>query len=169
MKGFSLIIAMVCFLAISCNQSSTKNLDGKVGTMSQKIEGEYFGEQFAVNNPIAVENAIKNLEKSDTLNIQLAGVVQKVCKAKGCWTNIGSTMEADQSIFVKFKDYGFFLPTDCDGREVILDGKAYIEETPVDELRHYAEDAGKSAEEIAAITEPAREYKFMASGALLKK
>ena len=61
---------------------------------------------------------------------------------------------------VKFKDYGFFMPKDISGKEVILNGKAYVNEVPVDEQRHYAEDAGKSEEEIAAITEPKKDLFF---------
>ena len=55
------------------------------------------------------------------------------------------------------------------GKEVIVNGKAYIKEVPIDELRHYAEDAGKSAEAIAAITELKRTYSFEADGVLLKQ
>jgi hypothetical protein len=72
-----------------------------------------------------------------------------------------------EPIMVRFKDYGFFMPKDIAGRKVIMDGYAFVEETPVDELRHYAEDAGKSQEEIEAITEPKKETKFLASGVLL--
>ena len=49
----------------------------------------------------------------------------------------------------------------------MIEGVAYKEETSVDELKHYAEDAGKTAEEIAAITEPVSEKKFMATGVVL--
>jgi len=68
---------------------------------------------------------------------------------------------------VKFKDYGFFVPKDIAGQEVIMEGKAYREVTAVDELRHLAQDAGKPQEEIEKITEPKVELKFMASGVLL--
>jgi hypothetical protein len=37
----------------------------------------------------------------------------------------------------------------------------------VEELKHLAEDAGKSKEEIEAITEPKEELKFLATGVLL--
>ena len=50
-----------------------------------------------------------------------------------------------------------------------MEGKAYREVTSVDELKHYAEDEGKTPEEIAAIVEPVEELKFMASGVILKK
>ena len=74
----------------------------------------------------------------------------------------------DQEAMVRFKDYGFFMPLNAEG-EVIVNGKAFVSETSVEELRHYAEDAGKSAEEIAAITAPKRTYSFEADGVLLKQ
>ena len=43
------------------------------------------------------------------------------------------------------------MPKDIAGMEVILEGNAFVEQTSVDELRHYAEDEGKTAEEIEAI------------------
>ena len=133
-----------------------------------KDNGAFFGEEFKINKTQTVQDAIKELASKDTLDVQLAGMVESVCKKKGCWTNIVTQDQPDESFFVKFKDYGFFLPLDCEGQEVVMQGKAYVEVTPVDELRHYAEDEGKSAEEIAAITEPQEEYKFMASGVFLK-
>jgi hypothetical protein len=50
---------------------------------------------------------------------------------------------------------------------VVIDGFALVEVTPVDVLRHYAEDAKKSPEEIAAIKEPKREVSFEAAGVLI--
>ena len=41
--------------------------------------------------------------------------------------------------------------------------------TSVEDLRHYAEDEGKSEEEIMAITEPVEELKFMATGVEIVK
>lgn len=132
-------------------------------------DGTYYGEEFEVVKTMDVNSVVSKLSANDTLNIQVAGVVESVCKSKGCWTNLAqSGTDTDKTLFVKFKDYGFFLPLDCEGQDLVLKGQAYIEETPVDELRHYAEDEGKSAEEIAAITEPVKEFKFMASGAFLK-
>ncbi len=131
-------------------------------------EGAFFGEEFTIEKTTNVQDAMTGLSAKDTLNIQLAGMVESVCKKKGCWTNIITQNNPDESFFVKFKDYGFFLPLDCEGQEVVMRGKAYKEITPVDELRHYAEDEGKSKEEIEAITEPQEEYKFMASGVFLK-
>jgi Domain of unknown function (DUF4920) len=110
------------------------------------------------------------LATSDSVNVIMRAKVSDVCQAKGCWMNIvdPSGATADE-IFVQFQDYGFFMPKDIAGKEVIVEGKAYKQETSIEELKHYAEDAGKSAEEIAAITEPVMEKKFMATGVVLVK
>ncbi|MBT8296250.1 MAG: DUF4920 domain-containing protein, partial [Gramella sp.] len=70
---------------------------------------------------------------------------------------------------VKFKDYGFFVPKDIEGSEVIVEGIAFIEETSVEDRKHLAKDAGKTSEEIDNITEPSRTFGFLAHGVLIKK
>ena len=45
------------------------------------------------------------------------------------------------------------MPKNISGEEVIVNGQAFVKEMPVEELRHYAEDAGKTKEEIEAIEE----------------
>jgi len=125
-----------------------------------------FGETINSKDAISFEDLVQKMEGSDSMLVKVKGTVESVCQAKGCWMNIVSS-EIEDEMFVKFKDYGFFMPKDIAGQEVIMEGYAYREVTPVEELRHYAEDAGKSAEEIAAITEPEEEFKFMASGVIL--
>ncbi|HEY3387502.1 MAG TPA: DUF4920 domain-containing protein [Saprospiraceae bacterium] len=110
------------------------------------------------------------LATADSVNVVMRAKVSGVCQAKGCWMNlVDPTGAISEEIFVQFHDYGFFMPKDIEGREVIVEGKAYKQETTVEELKHYAEDAGKTAEEIAAITEPVMEKKFMATGVVLLK
>ena len=53
------------------------------------------------------------------------------------------------------------------GRLEEFDEGTFVNEVSVDEQRHYAEDAGKSKEEIALITEPKKTYSFEADGVLL--
>ena len=59
------------------------------------------------------------------------------------------------------------MPKDIAGQEVIVEGKAFVEETSVEDLQHFAKDAGKSQEEIDAITEPQLTYAFISSGVLI--
>lgn len=130
-------------------------------------EGQFFGVTITPDNAIAIDDLMAKMETQDTVNVKFEGVVESVCKKKGCWATIKSKT-SDKELFVKFKDYAFFLPLDCEGQTVIMDGYAYKEITPVDELQHYAEDEGASEEKIAAITEPKEELKFMASGVILR-
>ena len=81
--------------------------------------------------------------------------------------DLGPAAESETAMRVRFKDYGFFVPKDIAGRQAVVEGYAFREVTTVEELRHYAEDEGLSAEEIAKITEPVEEVKFLASGVYL--
>ena len=71
------------------------------------------------------------------------------------------------SMFVKFKNYAFFMPKDLAGKKVVMVGNAFKEITTVEELRHFAQDEGKSKEDIAKITKPKEDIKFMANGVLI--
>jgi len=123
----------------------------------------HFGEKITETNAASLAAVMDQLYSVDEFDTKVEGTIQKVCKKKGCWVTLGDE-KSEESLFVKFKDYGFFLPLDCEDRRVVMQGKAFKETTPVDELRHYAEDEGKSEEEITAITDPKVEYKFLASG-----
>lgn len=126
-----------------------------------------FGEKIDDQGSIVFDEAIEKINEVDSLAMKITANVTEVCQAKGCWMNVVGDKTKDKAFFVKFKDYGFFMPKDCAGKKVILDGIAYKEITSVDELRHYASDKGASKEEIEKITEPKEELKFLASGVLL--
>lgn len=133
--------------------------------------GDTFGA--GVSKPaesVEFAEVMQKLESNDSVKVVMKAKVSEVCQAKGCWMNlVDPAAPSGESLLVKFKDYAFFVPKDIAGREVMIEGMAYKEQTSVDELRHYAEDAGKSEEEIAKITEPVTEKKFMASGVVLLK
>ena len=75
--------------------------------------------------------------------------------------------EGERELRMTFQDYGFFVPLDSAGSEVRAQGVFRIEETPVEEARHYLEDAGRHAE-AQAITAPVRSYTFVATGVELR-
>lgn len=114
-----------------------------------------------------MQERYKDLEVGDTLNVSFKGDVASVCKQKGCWMKIA--LEDGREVMVKFKDYAFFVPKDIENKEVIIKGKAYVSDMSVEDQQHYAEDAGKSASEIQAITTPAVTFSFLADGVKIKK
>ncbi|MCP9754254.1 DUF4920 domain-containing protein [Lacihabitans sp. CCS-44] len=111
--------------------------------------------------------ALKGKTEFDAKAVKIEGEVESVCQAAGCWMKIKT---ADgQTMRVTFKDYGFFVPKDIAGKKVIFEGIPSVKTTSVAELQHYAEDAGKSKEEIAKITSPKTELTFIADGVLVPK
>lgn len=102
------------------------------------------------------------LQESDTLQTGFTARVTEVCQAKGCWMRL--ELADGQQVMVRFKDYGFFVPKDIAGREVAVQGKAYLSEVPEAERRHLARDAGLPEEEVLRITGPGREAGFEATG-----
>ncbi len=94
------------------------------------------------------------------------GTITDVCAKKGCWMRVNN--DAGEEMFVRFQDYSFFVPRNASGHRVIMHGTAVKQLMTVEELRHYAEDAGKSAAEIAAITEPDEQIMFFADSVYIK-
>jgi len=156
----TLVIALGTLVFFSCKTQKSQITD----------LGENIGATITKAEPILFADLMTKMSSQDTVKTQLKAKVEGVCQVKGCWMNlVPMEGQADESVFVKFKDYAFFMPLDLAGQNVIVDGIAYREVTSVDELRHYAEDEGKSPEEIAKITEPAEELKFMADGVIILK
>lgn len=165
-------IYMLLLLALvftSC-KNSTSTPDDVQEAEKQEIAYASFGDEITdadVLSASQITEVYNNLKAGDTLHTKVLAKVEEVCQSKGCWMRLN--LDDDKEIMVKFKDYGFFMPKNIAGMDVIVNGKAFVNEMPVDELRHYAEDAGKSTEEIAAITEPKRTYSFEADGVLIKQ
>ena len=166
-----LVFAMVLSIAfISCKVEKKNGTSDVNSAKEQKVEYASFGEEISDADAISAEEMrtkFKNLKKGDTLNIKFTSTINEVCKKKGCWMKLD--LGEEQESMVRFKDYGFFMPLNADNKEVVVNGKAFVTEISVDELQHYAKDAGKSEEEIAKITEPKYTYAFEADGVLMKK
>ena len=160
---FALAIIMVVF---SCKNERKADMTGDA---PQDLVYASFGDEIDVDGAItALEMAVKfdNMSKKDTLAIKVKATINEVCSNKGCWMKLD--LGNEQEVMVRFKDYDFFVPLDAIG-EVVINGKAYVSETSVDELKHYAEDAGKSSEEIAMIIKAEKTFSFEANGVLLKQ
>ncbi len=129
-----------------------------------------FGEKFALNNVMSNKQMLKKyktLKKGDSIAVKFRSNIKEVCKKKGCWMQMDLTN--DSQSFVRFKDYGFFVPLNADNSEAIISGYAFIDVVSVKELQHYAKDGGKSQAEINKITKPEITYSFTATGVYIKK
>jgi len=139
-----------------------------VAAITANAQEEVFvGKKITDKDAIAAIKLPEKMGGKPAMVAKVAGTVESVCKAKGCWMKVKT--QNGETMRVTFKDYGFFVPKDIVGKTVVFEGEAKIKTTPVAELQHYAEDAGKSKEEIAKITDPKRELTFIADGVIVKK
>jgi len=160
MKYQVLAWALVGLMACKTDNKTTETAPATSPAQSL----EYYGDTIQTESAKSVDETLLGLKSNDSLITTVSGYVTGVCQMKGCWMILSQNPEDTTGFFVKFRDYGFFVPKDLSGSKVTVQGKAFKEITAVDELKHYAEDEGKSAEEIAKITAPKEEMKFMANG-----
>jgi len=153
MYRFNVLLAFLFVLTASIAQEN----DNSFG---KKIDADN-----AVSSSSMLDEYVK-LNASDTLSTKFSAKVLDVCQTKGCWMRL--ELDNGEEAMVKFKDYGFFVPKDIAGREVVIKGNAFVNEMSIEEQKHYAKDGGKSDDEIAKITEPKKTYGFLADGVLLK-
>ncbi len=168
MRKNVILIVMVVIVFYSCkNEGANKSVKE---IEKQEVKYLSFGENIKAENSISsaeMAEKYKNLKEGDTLNIKFSAPIKEVCKKKGCWMKLD--LGNGEETYVNFKDYGFFMPMNADGKEVIVNGKAFVKIAAVDELQHLAKDAGTSEEEIAKITDPKYTLAFEADGVLMKE
>lgn len=148
------------FSVVSCSEQKTVE-------QTEAFDYWVFGDTIPNKPAVKAAELVYLMEGKGHYETSLEGVVVRVCQTKGCWMTID--LENGDVMRVTFKDYGFFVPKDIDGKSVIIEGFAFNDTTGVDALRHYALDAGKTQEEIDAITDPQIELRFEAHGVLLAK
>jgi len=164
-----LFVLLVATVMVACkNETKTEETTQEIQE-SQDMAYASFGDNIEAEGAISASEMVERynaLTVGDTITAKVSAKINEVCQMKGCWMKLD--LGSDQDVMVTFKDYGFFMPLNAEG-EVIINGKAFLKETSVDDLRHYAEDAGKTTEEIAAITQPEKTFAFEADGVLLKQ
>ena len=164
MKNYSFFY-FIAFLTFVGLPYSCKEKTAAEGDTAMTQDSVHFGEKIDETGAITYDSLLVVLSTADSVEAKVTGLVDGVCQTKGCWMDIVSDQDTGAEVmFVQFKDYAFFMPKDLTGKKVVIEGMAYREITSVDDLRHFAEDEGLEPEEIAKITEPKEELKFMASG-----
>jgi Domain of unknown function (DUF4920) len=167
MKKLTAIFAIAMLGLASCGQKS-ETKEGNQEAAAATTETGNFGAKIDETGAIGMDSlvAMMSTAKGEISGVKVTGKVAECCQTKGCWMNIdkgdGSGMR------VTFKDYGFFVPKSSGGKTAVFTGKAYMDTTSVDDLRHYAQDEGLSEAEINKITEPKIELSFEADGVIIK-
>ncbi|UQD56645.1 DUF4920 domain-containing protein [Flavobacterium sp. K5-23] len=160
----SIVIACSVLALMSCKK------EDKVQEMKTEVAYATFGDSISAENALTKEEMLAKFDKlsqGDTIAVKFKSKIKEVCTKKGCWMNLDLANEKE--VFVKFKDYAFFVPKNAGNEEVVISGKAYVSVETVEELKHYAKDGGKSQAAIDSIVAPKTTYSLMADGVLIKK
>lgn len=127
----------------------------------QAAKGVIYGQVGEEKSAVAVDD-LQNKLVDNAYAGQIKGRVAEVCKAEGCWIRL---QKADgNTMMVRAKDHAFLMPENIVGKTVLVEGNATVKETSEEMRKHYAEDAGKSKEEIAKIKGPEKSVEFAAKG-----
>ncbi|WP_462248552.1 DUF4920 domain-containing protein [Ekhidna sp.] len=119
------------------------------------------GDEITPKSAISIDEFLAQVSEEEN-SFKVRGTIEEVCQMKGCWMTLRNDQGAN--VRVTFKDYGFFVPKDISGSEVIIEGIASEEVLDEDVARHYAEDGGKEYDESMRNT-----ITFVAKGVLVKE
>ncbi len=156
MKKYVLGLLAIALVLVSCFDPSKKSLKGDFV--------EYGPFTVDASKAIPVDAMVADFDASGSKRktYTISANIEEVCVKAGCWINI--TQAGGTQMMVRFKDH-FTIPTDTKiGTTAYLHGDLYVDTISVDMLRHYAEDAGKTEEEINKITAPKINKGFEADG-----
>lgn len=172
MNKYLYIFAATALFA-ACENQSQNQVEETENTTEALVEEtaqemNFYGDTITADGAISAQQLAEIVHKDGGYEGKVVTTIHETCKKKGCWMMVD--LEGEEDMRVTFKDYGFFVPKEgVEGREVIMEGVAYLDTTSVEMLRHYAEDAGKPAEEIEKITEPEYALAFEATGVIIKE
>ncbi|WP_299531409.1 DUF4920 domain-containing protein [Ulvibacterium sp.] len=166
MKGFNILVAFLMLYGVGYSQNAQEVMEKSNGEDQKQL---VFGSEIVANGAISdkeMDIRYQTLSHTDSLETKFRATVTDVCKVKGCWMKL--RLRENSETMVRFKDYGFFVPKDIIGKEVVVSGTAFVEEISVADQKHFARDGGKSEKQIESISEPLKAYGFEAVGVLLK-
>ncbi len=103
----------------------------------------HFGGPFTLQEATPVSAVIEKHADHIGKTIKVTGTVNSVCKKKGCWMVLQSEQEGQQMVRITMKDYGFFVPKDCDGKKAVVEGVLESKEVSEEMRKHLAEDKGE--------------------------
>jgi len=109
--------------------------------------------------------ALEALDPATVGPVNVAGIVGQVGGEEYCWLNIFS---GSRTARVTFKDSSLRVPQVASGHRVVVVGFGQPVLVDVAYARLLAEQAGKTREEIAAITAPVQVYEIEATGVYIE-
>jgi hypothetical protein len=123
------------------------------------------GEPVGKAEAVAFKDVFKEPQKYAGKHVRIEGVVERVCKAEGCWMQITPEAGSAESVRVTF-DHKFSVPKDADKWKFRAEGEFSIKTLSKEQVAHLTEDGAKIKTNADGTAE---EISFLATGVELWK
>ena len=90
-------------------------------TLAQDQEVITRGDVLGDSPIVSLHDVMSDVDAYLDTTVTVEGSVSRVCQMKGCWMELAADDDTS-GVRVTFKDYGFFVPTDSQGRVAKLEG-----------------------------------------------
>jgi hypothetical protein len=144
------------FLLAACNPSRSPSPTPSATPPTATVTAA--GAPVPASTAVPIADVLAAPDRFAGKTLVIDGHVRAACKKKGCWMEIGAR-SGGPACRVRFKDYGFFVPTDSAGADVRLSGEVGVRTLAKDEVAHLegegatlakAEDGSAKVVEITA-------------------
>ncbi|MEZ4267909.1 MAG: DUF4920 domain-containing protein [Myxococcota bacterium] len=117
------------------------------GSVDVPAGEQHFGSPFALAEakPLASLLATEPAPANDSV-VQLSGVIDQVCKKKGCWLVV---RDGDKTARITMKDYAFVVPLDSQGKQVVVEGTLGVRTFNEAQVKHLESDRGGNPDDVS--------------------
>jgi hypothetical protein len=85
-----------------------------------------FGIKVITDSLKTVGDVINLLQTKTETNVNVTGIIEKVCKGEGCWLTLEN--KVGDALFIEIENKAFILPKGIEGKVAIINGKAIKEQ-----------------------------------------
>jgi hypothetical protein len=155
-----IVLGLLAFSISAFADEAVKRLSEPVAvTDTHEIFGGTLPED---RTPISLAELIDGGDQYQNQEVLVETRIAKVCQKKGCFF---VATEGAATARISFNDYGFFIPTDAGGKDVLLLGTFARASVSEEEAEHFAADLGETS-----TSNPAQfQYSIVASAVRIPK
>jgi len=163
-----IILTLASFGAVFAQEG----MEGKSPTEADKVanfDGAKVikrGAAIGGGEKVSLKKVLADPAKYSGKTVRVEGVIVRSCKMEGCWLELAPKADA-QSMRVKMKGHGFFVPLDSAGLKAKVEGTVSVKTLSKDHVDHLIEDGAKFDKRNADGT--VTEVSFEATGVELTK
>jgi len=145
---------------------------GEVVRLSEPVAATADWEEFGASvddsgEPVSLRELVAAGDEQAGHEVLLKTRIAKVCRKKGCFF---IARDGNAVARITFKDYGFFIPTDSAGKEVLLNGTFERREITAAQAKHYRKDLGEDPAKDGGVAPAAgSEYHIVATAIRIPK